>query len=76
MGRVRFIQDTDFTSILTCGLCTPNHTFYLVNEDDKILYTLEEHSSSFSKLCCTNGVGTYEATLYLGMKNKELAHYK
>ena len=54
----------------------PNCTFYLIDDNDKILYTIEENSSKVTKLFCTDDVAGYEATLYLGMRKKELVNYK
>ncbi|CAI2380416.1 unnamed protein product [Moneuplotes crassus] len=76
MGKVRFIQDKDYTSFFTCGFYRPNHRYYLVDENDKILFTIEEDRSTFTKFCCNNDMGSCKAILYLGYKHAEIAHYQ
>ena len=76
MGKVRFIQQNDWTNTLTWGLYRQNYNFHLIDENDKILYTLEEESSTFTKLWWSDDITAYEATLYLGLKSKPLVKYK
>lgn len=76
MGKVRFIQQETYSNFLTCGLYNPNYTYHLIDEQDKILYTIEETSNKMMKFFWTDEVTSYEATLYLGLKSKELVTYK
>ena len=75
MGKVRFIQEANYKSTFTCGLYRPNFTFYLVDESDNVLYTLEETTSKFIKFMWTTDLTPYHAVLYKGMKGKKLVQY-
>lgn len=68
MGKVRFVQQVDYTEPLTCYLYRPNYTYYLVDENDKVLFTLEETTSFWPKVLCSGGTASYSATLYSGHK--------
>ena len=75
MGKVRFIQEANYKSTFTCGLYRPNFTFYLVDENDIVLYTLEETTSKFVKFICSTDLTPYQAVLYKGLKSKKLVKY-